>query len=181
MASYPEAKAAVEGLWAEELAALRDTQREAAANVREARERVTRLEGAIRDGEAELELLRGERDAMPGALVRAQLEEDQGEVLVLQGRYAGVRDRISGVSSRVEDLRDELRGLTGGDPVAYVRRVEAVNSTIQLSSDLERAVWEQHDALVAALAERLAEVSDRARPPGSSDPQRHRYLYSLRR
>ena len=71
--------------------------------------------------------------------------------------------------------------LAGGDPAAYIRRVESANLTVQLSSDLERAVWKEHDALVAALAERLAEVTDRARPPAATNPQRSRYLFSLRR
>lgn len=55
------------------------------------------------------------------------------------------------------------------DPTRYAGRVR------------EMAVTDRGLEVVAALAERLAEVTDRARPPAATNPQRRRYLFSLRR
>jgi len=159
VASYEDARAVIEALWAEELAELERAEEERQQRIRAARQQVDSLTAEIADGEAEVRMLRAELDAMPALLGRAQLEDDQGEVLALQGRHAEARERIEGIEARLEEARGVLHGLTSGDPAAYLRRVEAENSTIQLRSDFKRKIEREFAALREDAEEALARAT----------------------
>jgi hypothetical protein len=164
VAGYDEARAVLEALWAEELAALERTEAEAERRIREAHQRVEGLQADISGGAAEIGQLHAELDAMPALLGQAQLAGDDAEVVALQGRHAEIHERIASIEARMEEAREALISLTGGNPAAYLRRVEAQNSTIQHRSDFKRKVAREFAALREDLEEALERAMGERRP-----------------
>ncbi len=160
MASYDEARAALRDLWAGELAELDQQEAEAARRVSEARERVGGLQRRIIGCEERLRLLAGELDYQPTLLARAQLEDDQAEVLALQGRHAALKEEISAVRAEKGHAEEELNAL-GGE--RHARRVRRENMTVQLRSDFRKGIELEFAALREDLEDAYARATGKRR------------------
>lgn len=124
MTTFDEARAALEGLWEEELAELQQRQEEAEEAVESARREVGRLEEAISANEAELRHLRAEFAELPRLLAEADLRGDDQAEGAVRRRYAEIEGAIPVVEERLEDARAELHAVTGGDLEYHLKRLE---------------------------------------------------------
>jgi hypothetical protein len=99
--------------------------------------------------------LRDEQERLPDRLGHANLAGDAEEEGRIHRRYNEISGKLEMAVTEAADARDALEELTGGDPEAFVRRVEAENLTIQLTSDLRRRIEREFAALREDLEDAL--------------------------
>jgi len=174
MTIFEEVKAAVSGLWADELAEIEERARETEARVEELQARHARIRRALAEGEREHTRLRAELEALPRLLGLAQLEDDEGEVLALQGKFSELRTRIEKVEEGLRTEREKLVEITGpsGDLEAAVKRAEGGFWARGERVALARRVREtEFKVLREALEDRLQVVAPRSWEERSRDEE----------
>lgn len=174
MSTFEEVKAAIEGLWADELAEIEKRERETEARAEELRREHARLRGVVSAGERELGALRSELSDLPRLMGLAQLEDDQAEVLALQGRFSEVRERSAAVEEVIDAERRRLAELLGpaGDLETAVRGVETSFWGRGARVELARRVREEEfKVLREALEDRLSAVAPRTWEERSRDEE----------
>ena len=165
MTTFDEAKAAIGGLWADELAEIEERERDTEARVEELRREHARIRREVSEGERTLSQLGAELEALPRLLGLAQLEDDEGEVLALQGAFSDLRERIAAAEEGLDGGRRKLAELLGpaGDLEAAVRGVEAGFWGRGARVELARRVREEEfKVLREALEDRLEAVAPRS-------------------
>ena len=122
MATYDEVKAAIEGLWSEEIADWERREEEIDGALDEARARVTRLERAIEDTGQRIGLLGGELDALPGRMAHLDLQGDEAGVRGVRARYSELQEEIAQLREQLDETRAELEAARGEMPPLQRRR-----------------------------------------------------------
>ena len=166
--SFAKAIAAVEALWAEEIAGADRTGAEAESRVREAEGRVAALQAEIAEAELGIETAASAMIAMPPRLTQAQLEGDAGEEMALQGKYAELRSLVEGLHERARAAHQALSVLIGGkkDPDAYLAVVRA-EAKSEIETARYAAVWTgraQFEEIREILEERRTAVAGERLP-----------------
>lgn len=158
MATYEEVRAAIERLWAGELAEVKTREQEKEQAIAAARETLAALKDRISGCEERLQLILGERDSLPDRPGHATLASDDAEAVALQGRYAELSEEITSVEGEKEQAQADLERI-GGDE--HFGRAASEHALTGLRSNVERQVQGQY----AVLRELLEDARNRARGP----------------
>lgn len=162
MDAYDDARAAVEALWADNIADTERIEVQAGRRVREAEARVAELRAEIAECGRGIGAARTEMGGMGERITTANLEGDDGEVLAVQGRHAELRSLLEGLEKRAAAAHTSLANLTGGtDPDAFLANVRD-EARAEVEAARYKAEWRarrEFEELRERLEERRAAVA----------------------
>ena len=160
MSSFEQAAAAIEGLWAEELADFRARKQEVEDRVQAARAEIERLQGAAQEVETEAAALRAELSSLPSRLMTASLKADKKAEKEIRTRYSELQREIEALENRAAASRAELRERYGDAPEQYVEQLRSEGyPLIDEGPKLFKRIREEHARLGALLDGRLAALT----------------------
>ncbi len=177
MSSYEEAKAQVEALWTKEqddLAAAREAVGRRASEAWQSAEEGQRRAAVLSE---QLQECRSELAALPQKMATAQLEDDQGEILALQGRYSAL---VATAADQDQALEAEHARI--GEATRDLQAAEASTRDLAVKENaLKASLWEQYESLDTALLHHFARSIQADRLPTFIAHEREAYVAAIRR
>jgi chromosome segregation ATPase len=177
MSNFDEAKAQVEGLWEQELDDLRREREEVESRASDAWIAADDHQGRAGVLARQLEECRSELAALPGKMGSAQLEDDQAEIVSLQGSHAALTATVADQTQALE----ETHAAIGAATLAMTAAEEAAHRLAVSENALKREIWDQFEGLDAALLNQFARSIQADRLPTFIAHEREAYVAAIRR
>lgn len=177
MSSFDEVKAQVEGLWAEELDDLRRERGEFESRVADVWRASEEHQGHAAVLSQQLAAARSELKALPGKMNVCMLEDDQAEIVALQGRHAALKGTVASVAQALEDEHALI-----GEASIALQAAEADGHALNVrENDLKREIWDEFKSLDTSLLHHFARSIGVERLPTRVAAEREQYAAAVHR
>ncbi len=177
MTTFEQAKNAVEALWSEDLADLRrerDKLDLIAADAWQSAQDHQAKAGVLAE---QLQEARSELGALPGKMSSAMLEDDQAEIVSLQGSHAALTATVADQTQALEETHAAIGAATLDMTVAE----ESGHDLAVKENDLKRVIWDEFESLESSLFLHFARSIQADRLPQLVGHEREHYQAALRR